>query len=318
MYILRSIILTALSIYSFNTFAQEFATDIHEKKADSFIALEKKLNSKPYLGQKDIIIPQHMAEPLLYRRAEKNIPDLVVTYTFTQKDSLVNSIEYEWDMLNFERERKPQPLKVQQAFIKKYLLLADFYTKKYGKSDQNGELTDLSKLDQPHGLNRKDQWKPNDSTEVWLHCTFSNIREKQGNATIEPTNRIRLSINKVKKNNTPKLNEKDLTAAKLTFDQFILKLRAGDLEGGKAFLSPTIRNQVNETVFNQIKAAIKPEAFKIFNQGFQIIPDGNTYLTIQYTYIGASNPPSEIVKVLFDNEHLIVGFHPLRLQQKTN
>lgn len=107
-------------------------------------------------------------------------------------------------------------------------------------------------------------------------------------------------------------------AAKLTFEQFILKLRAGDIVGGKALLSPTIRNQVNETVFNQIKAAIKPEAFKVLNQGFQIIPGGNTYLTIQYAYINASNPPAEIVKVLFDSEHLIFGFHPLKLQQKTN
>jgi len=88
----RFIILIAFTFCFFRTSAQEISTEIHGRKMKEFISLEKKLGSHLYRGVRDLIIPGGMATPLLYRRAESGIPDLLVTYTFSIKDSLVNNI----------------------------------------------------------------------------------------------------------------------------------------------------------------------------------------------------------------------------------
>lgn len=315
MYNFHAIILIALSICSLNITAQEIHTDIYGKKMKFFIDLEKKLGGKSYLGNGDIIIPGGMADPLTFRRKEQAIPDLLVTYTFSKVDSLLNQIEYEWDMTNFDLEKKKQSLDVQKAFIRKYGFLADQLNKKYGKSVQKGDLTELANIDKKGGLSRSDRWKPNDTTEVTLYSVFSNFQEEKGNVKIEPTNRIRLFVNKTKKT-PPEMSDQALEAAQRSYDQFILKLRAGDLEGAKAYVSPQIRTQVTEAVFNQLKGIIKPENFKVYTQSLQSV-NGTNYLMIQYAYESAPEDPKEIIRVLFDKEHLIIGIQPLARKEKS-
>lgn len=307
---LRSIILTILVLCSLNLSAQEIFTEIHGKKMKVFIDLEKMQGGKLYQGDGDIIIPAGMAYPLTFRRTEQNIPDLLITYTFSKVDSLVDRIEYEWDMINFDRSKKKQPLEVQKAFIKKYELLVDQLIKKNGKSLQKGDLNDLAKIDLKGGLTRGDQWKPNDSSEVSLYAVFSNFQEEKGNVKIQPTNRIRLYVSKIKKSASPELSDKAIESAKKNYDLFILRLRAGDMEGAKVSISPQIRNQITETVFNQLKEGIKPEPFKVYTQSLQNV-NGTNYLMIQYAYVSAPEQPREVVRVLFDKEHLIIGIQPL-------
>jgi hypothetical protein len=307
---LRSIILTILVFCSLNLSAQEIFTEIHGKKMKVFIDLEKKQGGKLYQGDGDIIIPAGMAYPLTFRRTEQSIPDLLVTYTFSKVDSLVDHIEYEWDMINFDRNKKKQPLEVQKAFIKKYELLVDQLSKKNGKSLQKGDLNELAKIDLKGGLTRGDQWKPNDSSAVSLYAVFSNFQEEKGNVKIQPTNRIRLYVSKIKKTTSPELSDKAIESAKKNYDRFILRLRAGDMEGSKVSVSPQIRNQITETIFNQLKEGIKPEPFKVYTQSLQNV-NGTNYLMIQYAYVSAPEQPREVVRVLFDKEHLIIGIQPL-------
>lgn len=317
MYTSRFIILIAFTFCFFYTTAQEISAEIHGKKMKDFISLEKKLGGHLYQGNGDLIIPGGMATPLSYRRAENGIPDLLVTYTFSEKDSLMNRIEYEWDVANFDREQKKQPLKVQQALIKKYEFLKDQLSHKYGKGEQKGDLSDLTKIDLKDGLTGNGQWEPNDSTSVFLYGKFGNYQEKNGNIDIQPANRIRVGISKIKKVYYPESSAEAIKAAQKNYENFIIKLRAGDFEGAKEFFSSQIRNQVTEASFNKIKELIKPEPFEIYMKGIQNIK-GTNYLLIQYAYVGAPETPNEIVRVLFDKENLIIGIQPLSRKAKTN
>lgn len=317
MYNCRTIILIAFAICSLNVSAQEINTEIYGKKMKIFIDIEKKLGGKLYQGEGDMIIPRGMAVPLTFRRVERGIPDLLVTYTFSKQDSLIDRIEYEWDMTNFEPSKKKQTLDVQKSFIKKYEFLVGNINQKYGESEHTGDLNELAKIDLKGGLTRNDKWKPNDSLTVTLYTVLSNFHEKKGDIEIEPTNRIRLYVNKIKKNTNPELSDQAIKAAKKRYDQFILKLNAGDLEGAKTSFSTQIRDQVTETVFKQLKEGIKPEAFKVYMQGLQNV-NGTNYLMIQYAYASAPEEPNEIIRVLFDKDHLIIGIQPLVRKAQVN
>ena len=317
MYNFRTILSIAFAICSLNLSAQEINTEIYGKKMNTFIDIEKKLGGKLYQGEGDIIVPGGMAVPLTFRRAERGIPDLLVTYTFSKQDSLIDRIEYEWDMINFEPSNKKQTLDVQKSFVKKYELLVNQLNQKYGERVHKGDLNELAKIDLKGGLTRNDKWKPNDSLTITLYTVLSNFYEKNGNMEIEPTNRIRLYVNKIKKNTNPELSDEAIAAAKKSYDQFILKLRAGDLEGAKTSFSAQIRNQITETVFKQLKDGIKPEPFKVYMQGLQNV-NGTNYLMIQYAYESAPEEPNEIIRVLFDKDHLIIGIQPLVRKAKVN
>ncbi|MBE9603188.1 hypothetical protein [Pedobacter sp. MC2016-24] len=317
MYNFRSILSIAFAICSLNLSAQEINTEIYGKKMNTFIDIEKKLGGKLYQGEGDMIVPGGMAVPLTFRRAERGIPDLLVTYTFSKQDSLIDRIEYEWDMINFEPSNKKQTLDVQKSFVKKYELLVNQLNQKYGERVHKGDLNELAKIDLKGGLTRNDKWKPNDSLTITLYTVLSNFYEKKGDIKIEPTNRIRLYVNKIKKNTNPELSDEAIAAAKKSYDQFILKLRAGDLEGAKTSFSAQIRNQITETVFKQLKDGIKPEPFKVYMQGLQNV-NGTNYLMIQYAYESAPEEPNEIIRVLFDKEHLIIGIQPLVRKAKVN
>lgn len=303
-----------ISICSFNALGQEISTRIHGEKMKSYLDLEKKLGSKLYQDEGDIIIPGGMAMPLTYRRAERDIPDLLVTYTFSIKDSLIDRINYEWDVVNFKPGQKIQPLEVQKALINKYLSLVEQLNRKIGKGKQKGDLSDLTKINSRDGLVRSDEWKPNDTTYVNMYSVFGNYQEETGNVKTKPVSRIILGISKMKKP-APELNDKAVAAAMQSYDQFINKLRAGDQAGAKALLSTQIRGQLTEIAFNNLKAAIKLGDFKIYNQTLQSIA-GTNYLVIQYVYANAPEQPKEVIKVIFDKEHFIIGIQPLVFREK--
>ncbi len=307
--LLSLITIFIISITSFRAIGQEIPTSIHGKKMKTFIDLEKKLGGKLYQPDADVVIPIEMDLPLTYRRTEKVIPDLLVTYTFGKQDSLMHSIEYEWDMINFDPKQQIQSLDVQKAFIKKYLSLAAQLDQKLGKSEQKGDLNDLTKIDLKGGLTRSDSWTPNDTTYIRLYAVFSNYQEEKGNVKIRATNRIRLGISKIKKP-APELSDKAVMASKQTFEQFIIKLREGDLEGSKVYLSSQIKSQLTEAAFNQLKSFIKPEGFKIYQKNLQPI-EGINYLAIQFVHENAPEQPNEALMVVFNKEGLIVGVRPL-------
>ena len=307
---LHTFILAAFTLSVLNSSAQEINTELHGKKMSTFIQMEKKLGGKIFHGDGDIIIPQGMEMPLTYRRKQIGTPDLIITYTFSKVDSLINNVKYEWDTQNFNLDATKQPLPVQKALIKKYQTLADELNRKYGRGEQEGDLIDLTKINLKGGLTRSDQWYPNDTTYISMYSMISNFQESQPNSKLEPSNRIVIFVNKIKKPLYPELRHEAIWAAKECCKGFFVKLRAGDFEGSKAFLSSQIRNQMTEAIFNKLKATIKPEPLKVYFQDKETL-NGINYLMIQYTYSSASEQPNEILKVLFDKDNLIIGLQPL-------
>lgn len=112
----------------------------------------------------------------------------------------------------------------------------------------------------------------------------------------------------------PQLNDKAVLAANSYFDQFMVKLREGDIEGAKAFLAPEVRSMMTATVFSKLKLFVKPGPFKIYTKGVEDFK-GIDYLAIQFTYANAPEKPTEFMKLLFDQDNLIISVQPLILKE---
>lgn len=288
------------------SFAQDITTDIYGKHMKNMATLENKLGGRLFQVNGDIVVPGGMAAPLTYRRKEQGIPDLLVTYTFTEKDSLIDRIEYEWDAINFDENAVKQPLNVQQAFINKYLLLKNELTKRYGEGIEKGDLKDLSQIDLKGGMRQRNDWKPNDSLEINLYSVFSNYHEKNGNVEIKPTNRIRIYVNKT----NPRLGAKSIALAQKRFDEFIGYVRSGDLKAAQACFSKQVQDQITTDILSKIKDSLKPVRFKVYTKSTQQA-NGSEYLMIQFADATIQGEPNEIIRVFFDQANMIMGLQPL-------
>ncbi|TKC57604.1 hypothetical protein FBD94_20195 [Pedobacter hiemivivus] len=177
---MKKILLVTLSILSILllqvdvVLSQEIYTDIAGKKMSFFKKLERKNKGEVYQTDGDIIIPGGMAMPIMYRRAQKDMPDLIVNYVFTEKDSLMHTVEYEWDVQN------------QKAFVNKYNELLNLLTARYGASVSKGELADFLKVDGSKKLSKSDRWSTKENAEVELYA----FRSKEYN----PVYKIRLYV----------------------------------------------------------------------------------------------------------------------------
>ncbi|MCD0490042.1 hypothetical protein LPB86_17510 [Pedobacter sp. MC2016-14] len=112
----------------------------------------------------------------------------------------------------------------------------------------------------------------------------------------------------------PQLNDQFVSAAKRCFDQFIVKLREGDIEGAKTFLAPQVRNMMTATVFSKLSSFVKPGPFKIYTHRVEDFK-GINYLAIQFTYANAPEKPTDFMKVLFDQDNLIISVQPLMMKE---
>ncbi|WP_316820822.1 hypothetical protein [Pedobacter gandavensis] len=149
---------------------QEINTDIVGKKMSFFEKLEKKYNGKVYETDGDVIIPGGMATPIMYKRVQKGMPDLIVNYVFTEKDSLMHTVEYEWDVSNYFDKVDDTSSMFRNAFVKKYSELLTLLSSRYGTSKPKGELADFFKIDAPKKLSKSDRWITNENTEVKLYA----------------------------------------------------------------------------------------------------------------------------------------------------
>ena len=77
------------------------ATELNGK-VGPYLELEKQLGSTLFLRKPDKDHKPGLAKPIIYRRAEAKIPDLLVTYTFAEKDSVLKGIDYEWNPVYFD------------------------------------------------------------------------------------------------------------------------------------------------------------------------------------------------------------------------
>ncbi|SDJ50762.1 hypothetical protein SAMN04487898_103114 [Pedobacter sp. ok626] len=178
---MKKILLIALSTLSLlilqvdPVYSQDIYTDIVGKKMSFFKKLEEKNNGKLYETDGDIIIPGGMAMPIMYRRVQKDKPDLIVNYVFTEKDSLIHTVEYEWDVTNYgDQKASVKPLVMQKAFIQKYNELLKLLTARYGASTSKGELADFLKGDGPEELSKSDSWVTKENTAIELYAFKSS------------------------------------------------------------------------------------------------------------------------------------------------
>lgn len=290
--------------------------DIHGEKMDYFRNLEREIGSTKFNSDQTYISSGNVAQPEIYLRKEKNIPDLLVYYSFFKKDSTISKINYEWDVYNFDKsDDNIQSLDFEKNLIKKYNSIVEFISSKFGKSEVEGSLTDLSKINSDQGLRRKDTWNPSDSLKIIAYTTISNFFKKDKFVTVNPTHRIRLYIYNLKKEKPEKLSAEKINLLDAKFNSFILLISKDNFEEAQKLFSEKILNTVTIDVLQQIKQSIIRDDPKLnlFMTGIQILQDGDAYSTLQYKYSEDTNtPPKEYIIVLFDSDNKIIGLRPMK------
>lgn len=320
---LRNIVTLGFLLIGITLFAQEFEFDIHNTSLDEYIELEERLGSEKKINSSNNISFSGDAQPIIFIRKEKKIPNLTANYFFKKSDSTMSYIRYDWDesfYKNTANVESKKSKKFQKALRKKSLLIEKKIIKIYGKPKTEGDLSDLSKVEIRKGVSKKNSWRPNDSTEITMQTTISNYYEKKGAMTIAPTHRIRLYIRNVKEEEkiSPKLNEKKLDSLKTISREFIQTLGKEDLEKSKEYLSELILTTVtNEQLNILIENLDFDREMELIYSGIQAGPKGNVFTMLQYKYKDdISSPPKELIKVIFDNKNKVVGIQPVKLNRK--
>tara|TARA_B110000114_G_C14996816_1_gene358959 strand:+ start:56 stop:1039 length:984 start_codon:yes stop_codon:yes gene_type:complete len=304
-------------------FGQEFEFDIHNTSLSEYLKMEQDLDSEQIPNIRNHVSFDGNAQPIKFKRKQKIISDLVAYYYFKKKDSTMSHILFEWDeslmtLKSNTNDKKSE--KYQKTLIRKYNDLEKTITEIYGKSKSKGDLSNLKQANEKGGLKKKDKWFPNDSTEIEIYTSVSNYYEKRGMVTTAPTHRIRLYIRNTKKEKKiePKLSEKKLDTLKLISRQFIRTLGNKDLVKSKEYLSELILKTVTDDQLNTLIDNLDFNRETELNySGIQAGLDGNIFTTLQFRYKDdLSNPPNELIKIIFDDKDKVVGIQPIKMQGK--
>ena len=320
---LRITITLGFLLVGISVFGQEFIFDIHNTSLDDYIKLEERLGSERKENISNNISFTGDAQPVVFIRKEKIIPNLRANYFFKKTDSTMSYIRYDWDESFYKNTgnlESQKPLSFQRALRKKSLQIEKEITKIYGKPETEGSLSDLSKVEMRKGVSKTNIWKPNDSLEIEMFTTISNFYEKRGMVTTAPTHRIRLYITNTKKEKKiePKLSQQRLDTLKMISSDFIKNLDNKDFNKSKAFLSTLIIENVTD---EQLNSLIENWDFKkdteLIYSGIEIGLDGQFFTMLDFKYKDdITKPPKEILKIIFDDKDKIIGIQPIKLQGK--
>ncbi|MCJ7935809.1 MAG: hypothetical protein MUW56_19820 [Chryseobacterium sp.] len=291
--------------------------DIEGKKITDFIKVENKLGSKVYTPDSEYVSVKPVLQPFIFERKEKEIPNLLVSYTPYKKDSVIAEILYEWDVSHFEKnDHIKKPLSFNKAMIKKYQEIVNEVSKKYGKSIQEGSLEDLKLLNFENGLRRSDHWKISDHINVHSYVTLSEYYKNNGMVTIPTVHRIRMYVSNEKEEKG--IGDEVLSKEKIKFfDEEFFKLasqlRARKFDESRNFLSEKIKNSATDEALDKLVENIHfNKKIEVFMTGYQRIGDGDYYPMIQYKYSDVSNPPNDIIAVIFEENGKILGIRPMK------
>ena len=317
-------LIIVILFFSTSVYAQEFNFEIHNTKLTEYLKMEERLGSERIPTTSNHVSFGGEAQPIKFLRKEKIIPDLTAYYFFKKKDSTMSYVLYEWDVSNFEKQDNNQKSDIfQKALIAKYTELKKHISKNFGQPVVKRNYANISQLDSINTFVESSTWKPNDSTEIEMYATVSNYYERKGAMTISPTHRIRLYIknqSKGKEKEVPKLNDKKLSDLEIIKTEFFKALKAKDLPKSKSFLSDLILEKVTDGQINILIDNINfDKETKLVYSGIQMGLDGSMFTLLQYKYSDDnSNPPSEIIKLTFDDKNKVVGIQPIKLQKKIN
>ena len=307
-------------LFSTQMYCQELDLDIHERSLKEYIAIEESAGNERLPNTTNYVSNQGLAQPITYLRKEDVIPDLNVHYFFTEEDSVMSYINYEWDVSNFEEQDNNQKSKeFQEALINKYLGIKKEITEKYGSPEVKRNYSDISQLDSVNTYTESSNWAPNDSTEIEMYITASNYYEKKGAITINPTHRIRLYVrNQAQKKETelPKLDKAKLSDLEKIKDNFFKALSRGNLSKAKTYLSEKILETVTDQQLKVLSDNIDFERqTALLYSGIQMDVSGGMYTLLQFKYADdESDPPQNMIKIIFDDKDKILGIQPLNRQ----
>ena len=174
-------------------FAQ-YIFDIKSKTIDYARGYEKTVNGIPADATSDYLSGPGIGQPVVYRRKEKLLPDLLVYYFPNTKDSTINYILYEWDEANFTKSRQAvrQPLEKLKPYIDKYLRIKVQAEARFGKGETGGSANDPA-LIETGKFKLKDGFAK-DGVTVEMYVILSNKQETNGIVSILPTHRIRMYV----------------------------------------------------------------------------------------------------------------------------
>ncbi|WP_132065900.1 hypothetical protein [Aquimarina spinulae] len=313
---MKNIILGFLFI-STSIFGQEFNFDIHNTSLTEYFKMEENLGSKKIPTTSNHVSFGGNAQPIKYLRKEKKIPDLTAFYFFKKADSTMSYVLYEWDVSNFEKQDNNQKSeKFQKALIAKYKGLKKDISKDFGQPKVKKNYSNISRLDSINTFVESSTWKLNNNTEIEMYATVSNYYEKKGTTTINPVHRIRLYIrNQSKEKEIPKLDGKKLAELEKVKIDFFNALKSKDLPKLKEFLSDLILEKVTDEQINILIDNINFEKqTELIYSGVQIGFNGSMFTLLEYKYSDdSSNPPNEIIKLIFNDNNKVVGIQPIKL-----
>lgn len=313
----KLMLLAALFLLSPLARAQSLSLDVHTGKLADHINLEKRLNSEQIENKSQYLLEQGVAQPIIYRRKQENVPDLLCYYFYYEKDSAIQYILYEWDETNFKGYM--DSARKTTAEIKNYISTHDaLYAQisgRYGKGEQEGDLSDISKVEE--GIQRKDTWKPDDSTEIRLETGLSNKYLKNGAVTINPTFRIRLYVVNTGKSEhvrEPEFNRERMVRLDTTSRRFFLAMKGKLWEEARGYLSSLVSQTVTSAQLEQLSKVVRfDEKMELLFSGPQRGLGGQSFYLLAYKYSSdTATPPEMLLKIFFDDSEKIAGIRPMK------
>lgn len=296
--------------------AQHIELKIAGTHINTFKALENSAGSTLLETTSNHISFKGEAQPLIYRTPQKTIPDLRTQYFFFKDDSTISKINYEWDASKFANDHLPVDDELFiVSMIAKFDSIASVISTKYGQPITTGSTDDLTIIDNKGGLDKTHKWSPNDSLEIQLYLILSNYTEKNGSVTIPTTHRIRLRlVNKLLSNSKEKQNISE-EALKITALKLYESIKNKSYTDALILFNEEAKKSTKTTDLKAFRKLLKlNEELELVFVGMQFIPSGKVMTMHQYKYKSdKSQPPSEIIKFIFDEKGKIFAIQPLKI-----
>ncbi|MGZ4000684.1 MAG: hypothetical protein ACXVIY_08660 [Mucilaginibacter sp.] len=302
----KPLLVLACLFYSSMLFAQ-INLDIKNKKISFFSELEAKNKSELIKNGSVYVNDGDIGQPVIYKRKETGLPDLMVYYFPLKSDSTIDNILYEW------QDDQPRIMSWNETkpFIEKYKELVVNICSHYGKNHSTGDLADTS-LIAKGGLTRTDEWK-NDTTDIEMYITLSNEHLVKGSLSTRPTHRIRLSVRKPAqtKKSMPLSNER-VSSLEITAKAFINDVVVGKFDDSRQYISSFVSAQIKNEQLDSFRKMIRDSNWELNMSGVQITTTGKSYVYLSYSRKDdKSKPPLEILNITFDDDGKIISARPL-------
>lgn len=111
---------------------------------------------------------------------------------------------------------------------------------------------------------------------------------------------------------TSELSKDQVAFYNQSFTKFVAALKASDKQAINNLISDKVKHIVSDNVIQKLSGGISFERkTDVYKSGFQKLLDNETYPAIQYKYADdASDPPRDIITVIFENDGKILGVKP--------